>query len=435
MQSQVFPEEVMPEETAAVVEETERLRAIGRANLTQAWRSSTCICCDEGISAGDPVYPIEKRRLKLEAATTGGRSGLAWIHPPCASTLGGGEPPPLPICKHFARAGTCLYEKTCFFSHPAEVGLQALARHSDRRANPTAKVANRGDGRRNYVKNGSRASILRRWLLDTFGIDSLRQGSGVLDVAGGKGELAWELLNLNKIPATVVEPRGLELQAFRRKLSYGMYWRNPIFHRYLHCTLDPQVETESPLHLQLLLTPDILENLAFDDNFTETPSGTHIPRRDVAAEWELAFRDSWTKARALRWTRKGLQEHEDDEGAAQQHHPADLFVQAEARTPPGAAAEGDGTQENSEQCEQGVLHDAAGRLPAPAETNRHVDRGTQPAQDEGRATAPEAGDAELEIDGDDTQPCESDGQVIDSANQAAALIRYTQIKQPNLRLD
>ena len=29
----------------------------------------------------------------------------------------------------------------------------------------------------------------------------------VLDVAGGKGELAFELLNLSNVPATVVDPR------------------------------------------------------------------------------------------------------------------------------------------------------------------------------------------------------------------------------------
>ena len=89
----------------------------------------------------------------------------------------------------------------------------------------------------------------RRFLLDTFGREKLAEGAGVLggwaaavwcfqahrvakrrgcqsscclscvspaclaaDVAGGKGELAFELLNLNSVPATVLEPRPLELQ-------------------------------------------------------------------------------------------------------------------------------------------------------------------------------------------------------------------------------
>ena len=47
----------------------------------------------------------------------------------------------------------------------------------------------------------------RRFLLDTFGRDVMCSGTGVLDVAGGKGDIAFELVNLNRIPATLVEPR------------------------------------------------------------------------------------------------------------------------------------------------------------------------------------------------------------------------------------
>lgn len=39
----------------------------------------------------------------------------------------------------------------------------------------------------------------------------LNNGTGVLDIAGGKGELSFELVNLNGIQATVVEPRALQL--------------------------------------------------------------------------------------------------------------------------------------------------------------------------------------------------------------------------------
>ena len=50
-----------------------------------------------------------------------------------------------------------------------------------------------------------------RFLIDTFGKEVLDHGSGVLDIAGGKGELSFELVNLNNIQATVVEPRPLQL--------------------------------------------------------------------------------------------------------------------------------------------------------------------------------------------------------------------------------
>ena len=58
-----------------------------------------------------------------------------------------------------------------------------------------------------------------RFLIDVFGRDVLASGSGVLDVAGGKGELAFELVNLNAIPATVVEPRPLQLARPLRLLA------------------------------------------------------------------------------------------------------------------------------------------------------------------------------------------------------------------------
>ena len=54
-------------------------------------------------------------------------------------------------------------------------------------------------------------ALVRRWLLDTFGREVLRAGGGVLDVAGGKGALAFELANLNGVPATVLDPRPLAL--------------------------------------------------------------------------------------------------------------------------------------------------------------------------------------------------------------------------------
>ena len=55
----------------------------------------------------------------------------------------------------------------------------------------------------------------------------LARGTGVLDVAGGKGELAFELVNLNAIPATVVEPRPLQLARPLRllaKVTDGRRW-------------------------------------------------------------------------------------------------------------------------------------------------------------------------------------------------------------------
>lgn len=50
-------------------------------------------------------------------------------------------------------------------------------------------------GQRNRIRNGSKCSTFRRWLIDSYGWGLLRSGSGILDIAGGKGELAFELGN------------------------------------------------------------------------------------------------------------------------------------------------------------------------------------------------------------------------------------------------
>ena len=43
--------------------------------------------------------------------------------------------------------------------------------------------------------------VLRRFLLEKFGAERLAQGSGVVDVGGGRGEVSYALKNLNGIEA------------------------------------------------------------------------------------------------------------------------------------------------------------------------------------------------------------------------------------------
>ena len=52
------------------------------------------------------------------------------------------------------------------------------------------------------MRNYERAGALRRFLIDTYGLEALSAGAGVLDVAGGQGALGFELLNLNGVSVT-----------------------------------------------------------------------------------------------------------------------------------------------------------------------------------------------------------------------------------------
>ena len=82
------------------------------------------------------------------------------------------------------------------------------------------------------VRNKERAGALRRFLLDTYGLEALQAGAGVLDVAGGSGSLAFELRNLNGVAVTVVDPRPLTLRKLLRKWEAGMYFRTEPLQKY-----------------------------------------------------------------------------------------------------------------------------------------------------------------------------------------------------------
>jgi hypothetical protein len=86
-----------------------------------------------------------------------------------------------------------------------------------------------------------RAALFADFLVTTFGRDFLASGSGVLDVAGGRGELAFELHCRLNVPCTLIEPRPMKLDkrqaAFLRK----------------HPTVRP------PPQIQQLFGPSLLE--------------------------------------------------------------------------------------------------------------------------------------------------------------------------------
>jgi len=60
-----------------------------------------------------------------------------------------------------------------------------------------------GAGKR--ISTSHRFAVFRSWLEDEYGIELLQRG--VLDVAGGKGDLSFLLTAFSGIPATIVDPR------------------------------------------------------------------------------------------------------------------------------------------------------------------------------------------------------------------------------------
>ena len=163
-----------------------------------------------------------------------------------------------PYCSHFQR-GTCRHGARCAFRHELlspDVGLSSLGevqrayRAAETRVNglrsanasrediasaaqelhallPILRELTGADSSRLAVPrrqrrphNSGRAAAFRQFLVETYGKSVLASGGGVLDVAGGRGALSFELLNMHQIPVTVIDPAPLRLQRLEQ------HWRH-----------------------------------------------------------------------------------------------------------------------------------------------------------------------------------------------------------------
>ncbi len=149
------------------------------------------------------------------------------------------------VCKHWKLTGKCVFAENCKFSHPSIDHETLLSNRADYNSKLTPKL-------RRVVKNEGRAAAFRRWLLRTYGADYLNSFSGIVDVAGGKGELSFELLNINGIHSTVFDPRPLDVTYFARKLRNGFYHKNEalaVYNVNLSRTGSDNTDHQLPRHI------------------------------------------------------------------------------------------------------------------------------------------------------------------------------------------
>ena len=225
---------------------------------------------------------------------------------------GGAPDPPVtppampPLCRHWARKGRCDYGDRCRFRHervPSDDPPSTSGGIEEGDATADGEVGYRPQqpqnqregatrfGRRHHARNRNKAGDFRRWLVDTFGFDTLSSGEGILDVAGGKGELAFELRNISGIPVTVVDPRPMRLDRYVRRFRSGIYHRNQS--QVASKLRRPQTSSLSaPTHLRMFLHKGVFD-----------PSATKETRRAATME-------SYALAHATRWSRRGLVETE-----------------------------------------------------------------------------------------------------------------------------
>uniref|UniRef100_A0A7R9Y765 C3H1-type domain-containing protein n=1 Tax=Prasinoderma coloniale TaxID=156133 RepID=A0A7R9Y765_9VIRI len=134
-----------------------------------------------------------------------------------------GEAEPRAPCKFWINTGSCARGDACRFEHdPAARGKSAAKSQwvAARRARRQQAAAAAGDPHAaagGAKRKSARARMFVSFAVETLGIDTLRGGSGVLDVAGGRGEVSFEFKETHGVPSTVVDPRPPKLSKLQHK--------------------------------------------------------------------------------------------------------------------------------------------------------------------------------------------------------------------------
>ena len=275
----------------------------------KARNESLCHICGKSVSVNDFVKPCLVHNVDKCKPTT------RWVHVDCI--LENDER--IPLCKHFVRLGLCMYMDSCNFRHPSESKQVrcGAARHRN------------GTWSRRRVYNDGKVGIFRRWLLTVFGCEYLSSGSGVLDIAGGKGETSFELLNMNGIPCTVVDPRPLDLRRYHKKYARGFYHKNEVLRVFNTLPLQThtqegtaavEVRVRQPRHIRCYFHMPLLVDTCkpcFEDQWSQSQEinpdmhshdGTDHSRVNLpqCLQTPDLFLSSLQYARDSSWTTKGL---------------------------------------------------------------------------------------------------------------------------------
>ncbi|CAI5718380.1 unnamed protein product [Peronospora effusa] len=92
-----------------------------------------------------------------------------------------------------------------------------MAKRLEQRAK-AAQLAGDSSDPHSKIDKAQRSRIFCDWLVDILGDEHLASGTGVVDVAGGKGDIPIQLWIQRGIPTTLIDPRPMKLDKYNRKL-------------------------------------------------------------------------------------------------------------------------------------------------------------------------------------------------------------------------
>ena len=110
------------------------------------------------------------------------------------------------LCKFWMSNGTCMRSQCDGFHPQGDELKEARLRWKEEQTERLLLNNQPDDPHLNKKSHAHRASVFATWLCETYGLQRLQE-EGVLDIAGGRGELAFELSVKRKIPCTVLDPR------------------------------------------------------------------------------------------------------------------------------------------------------------------------------------------------------------------------------------
>ncbi|EKX49495.1 hypothetical protein GUITHDRAFT_105020 [Guillardia theta CCMP2712] len=119
-----------------------------------------------------------------------------------------------PLCKQWWR-GACKDDGTCsrrhFFLDEAEQGKYDALKNKSESMRTIESLINADDPflHADKASRSKSDALFVDWLVGTFGEEELRRG--VVDVAGGKGELSFFLLHRHGVGSCIVDPRPVRL--------------------------------------------------------------------------------------------------------------------------------------------------------------------------------------------------------------------------------
>ncbi|OQS07305.1 hypothetical protein THRCLA_00686 [Thraustotheca clavata] len=117
-------------------------------------------------------------------------------------------------CKFWINTGRCNKGDSCPMKHDdlSTVKSAKKAWLAERLHNKRLQAHQAEDTNDPHAKQSKhfRAAIFATWLIDTFGFEMLKEGSGVMDIAGGRGGVCFELWHHHKIPTTLIDPRPMK---------------------------------------------------------------------------------------------------------------------------------------------------------------------------------------------------------------------------------